>query len=75
LLNEVDLNSIPLLIFANKQDLSKACSVSEVVEKLNLNKIKNREWYCQGCSSLNGKGVDEGIDWLVKTLINKDNLN
>ena len=46
LLQEDDMpNNIPLLVFANKQDLPNVMTVSEITEKLKLNEMRNRSWY------------------------------
>ena len=50
-----------------KQDLS-VMSVAEVSDKLDLNSIKGREWYCQGTSAMSGAGLYEGLNWLTKKL-------
>ena len=67
ILEHEDLHGVPLLILANKQDLG-VMSVQEVIEKLDLNAIRGREWYCQGCSCSNGSGLFEGMNWFSKTL-------
>lgn len=41
---EDELKSSLLLVMANKQDLPNAMSVEEITEKLELNKVKHREW-------------------------------
>ncbi len=41
---EDDLRGIPFLFVANKQDLAKAMSVEEILEKLELHHIKDRQW-------------------------------
>ena len=70
LLEHEDLLGAPLLILANKQDLG-VMSVQEVIEKLDLNSIRGREWFCQGCSCVNGSGLYEGMNWFSKTLNKK----
>ena len=65
MLEEEDLRDAVLLVFANKQDLG-IMKVSEVTDKLELNNIKGREWYCQGTSAITGAGLYEGFDWLTK---------
>ena len=70
MLEEEDLRDAVLLVFANKQDLG-VMSVSEVIDKLELNSIKGREWFCQGTSALTGAGLYEGFDWLTKQTTNK----
>ena len=44
LLGEEDLERIPLLVMANKQDLLEAKSAPEVTEHLQLNKLRRRGW-------------------------------
>ena len=41
-------------------------SVSEISDKLELSKIRGREWYIQGTCALTGDGLYNGMDWLVK---------
>ena len=55
----------------NTQDLPKACSVKEVTERLELNKIQNREWHIQGTCATKGDGLYEGFDWLSQVTSNK----
>lgn len=59
------LRDAVLLIFANKQDLPNALSASELFEKLELKKLKNREWFIQGACATSGYGLCEGLDWLA----------
>ena len=51
LLDEEELCDASVLIFANKQDLPNAMSISEVKEKLSLNlqygRLWNRNWHIQ----------------------------
>mmetsp|Transcript_20392 Transcript_20392/g.23110 ORF Transcript_20392/g.23110 Transcript_20392/m.23110 type:complete len:178 (+) Transcript_20392:208-741(+) len=68
LLNEPQLAESKLLVFANKQDLSDAVPVKMICDRLGLHKLRNREWYIQSCSALNGDGLHEGFDWLSKAL-------
>lgn len=57
LLDEEKLNGVPVLIFANKQDLLTAAPASEIAEGLNLHTIRDRMWQIQSCSALTGEGV------------------
>ncbi|KAM9968323.1 hypothetical protein ACTFIW_002761 [Dictyostelium discoideum] len=70
LLIQQELNGIPILIFANKQDIDNSMNTSEIVNSLNLNLIEDRKWYIQLCSSLKSHGLDEGLSWIVN-LLNK----
>lgn len=70
MLEEEDLKDAILLVFANKQDLG-VMPVAEVIDKLDLQSIKGRDWYCQGTSALTGAGLYEGFNWLTKKLSGK----
>eukprot|EP01100_Stratorugosa_tubuloviscum_P002848 TRINITY_DN1673_c0_g1_i1.p1 TRINITY_DN1673_c0_g1~~TRINITY_DN1673_c0_g1_i1.p1 ORF type:complete len:176 (-),score=43.98 TRINITY_DN1673_c0_g1_i1:113-640(-) len=60
-------NSI-ILIFANKQDLPTAMSISELTQKLNLNSLSTNKWFIQSTSAISGDNLYEGIDWLYRNL-------
>jgi len=68
MLAEDEIRDAVLLVFANKQDLPNAMKVQEVTERLGLNKLRDRQWYIQGCSAPTGDGLYEGLDWLSNTL-------
>ena len=70
-INEEELKDVPLLIFANKQDLPNAMSVKEITERLGLNQLRNRKWYIQATCATSGDGLYEGLDWLSNTLNKK----
>uniref|UniRef100_A0A9L0IQ44 ADP-ribosylation factor-like protein 3 n=1 Tax=Equus asinus TaxID=9793 RepID=A0A9L0IQ44_EQUAS len=57
LLEEEKLSCVPVLIFANKQDLLTAAPASEIAEGLNLHTIRDRVWQIQSCSALTGEGI------------------
>eukprot|EP00401_Gymnodinium_catenatum_P055215 CAMPEP_0117517338 /NCGR_PEP_ID=MMETSP0784-20121206/31561_1 /TAXON_ID=39447 /ORGANISM="" /LENGTH=182 /DNA_ID=CAMNT_0005313217 /DNA_START=45 /DNA_END=593 /DNA_ORIENTATION=- len=65
LLAEDKLASIPLLVFANKQDLLQAIQAPEIAEQLGLGNIKDRAWTIQACSAKDGTGLQDGMEWLV----------
>lgn len=57
LLMEEKLAKVPLLVYANKQDLLHAAPASEIAEGLALHTIKDRPWQIQACSATAGEGV------------------
>ena len=61
------------LIFANKGDLN-SYTPGEIADKLKLSQIRDRKWMIQGCSSINGFGLSEGFEWLVKNVNQFDSL-
>ncbi|KYR02675.1 ADP-ribosylation factor [Tieghemostelium lacteum] len=71
LLDEDSLRGAPLLILANKQDIPTALSIAEISEQLNLYTIKDRKWFIQSTSAINGQGIYEGFEFVSKTLSQK----
>lgn len=57
LLADEKLNDVPIMIFANKQDLENVLKMSEVAESIGLVKLKDRTWQIQECSALEGTGI------------------
>lgn len=57
LLLEEKLKGVPLLVYANKQDLGQAVTAAEIAEGLGLHNIKDRDWQIQSCIAIDGKGV------------------
>lgn len=57
LLFEDKLRGVPLLVYANKQDLGQAVTAAEIAEGLGLHNIKDRDWQIQSCIATEGKGV------------------
>lgn len=68
MLNEEELRDANLLVFANKQDQPGAKGAGEISEALKLGELRDRNWSIVACSAIDGKGLDEGMDWLVVSL-------
>ena len=66
LLKDEKLKSVPIIVLANKQDLSSSMKASEVAELIGLVKLKDRDWQIQACSALEGSGLQEAMDWICK---------
>ena len=64
MLSDELLRNVPLLVFANKQDLPHSLLVQEMTIKLELNQLRNRPWYIQSCCAVTGDGLYEGLDWM-----------
>lgn len=60
LIADEKLDNVPILIFANKQDLSNTMKVSEIAETIGLVKLKDRTWQIQECSAIDGTGLKVG---------------
>ena len=68
LLEEDKLAGIPLLIYANKQDLVLAIPAEEIEELLSLDMICDRPWTIAACSAKDGEGLQDGLQWLMENV-------
>ncbi|KAF4306392.1 putative ADP-ribosylation factor 1 protein [Botryosphaeria dothidea] len=68
MLSEEELRDAALLVFANKQDQPGAKGAGEISEALKLGELRDRNWSIVACSAIDGRGVDEGMDWLTTTI-------
>ncbi len=68
ILTEPELADAAILVFANKQDAQGALPAATITKKLKLTELKDRNWAIRGCSATEGKGLEEGMDWLVQTI-------
>lgn len=66
LLGDEKLADVPLLVYANKQDLAQALTAAELAQALSLPSIKDRPWQIQACTANKGTGVREGMEWACK---------
>lgn len=63
-LDEDELKGVPLLVFANKQDIPGAMEPGKISEVLGLaGGETERPWSVRGCSATKGEGLQEGLDW------------
>ncbi len=71
--NEEELRNLPILIFANKQDLPNVLTLDEIKEKLNLSKLDQMQtkWHLQPSVATKNEGLDEGFQWLANAIRSK----
>ncbi|KAG9050838.1 hypothetical protein FS837_001948 [Tulasnella sp. UAMH 9824] len=63
MLSEEELKGVPVLVFANKQDVAGALKPGEISEKLGLaGGEKERQWSVRGSCATKGEGLEEGLD-------------
>ena len=66
-----ELSDVPILILANKQDLSDAMTRDEIHNDLIPNKcFANRKWEVFSVSGVSGEGLNDGLDWITAVLTN-----
>ncbi len=71
--NNPYMESVPLLILANKQDLPGAVEAPLLIQMLGLHlDLKNTTFAVFDCSILHGKGVKESFIWLINELEARD---
>jgi hypothetical protein len=61
------------LVYANKQDVSSAKPVADLIAIYGLDKIKTHQWHIQPCSAKTGEGLMAGLQWLSDQLVYKKN--
>ena len=68
LISNADLEGVPLLVLANKQDKPNSVTAEEVKEIFNksASKLGKRDCMLQEISALKGEGMDDGINWLLQ---------
>eukprot|EP00798_Chlamydomonas_sp_ICE-L_P016226 gene16225-22391_t len=65
ILQEEKMKNVPLLVFANKQDLVGAESPDDIADKLDLVSMRDRSWQIQAASAKTGEGLQEGMTWMM----------
>merc|ERR1712070_858108 len=71
-LDEDALTGVPVLVFANKQDLMSAVPAEEITDKMNLMAVKDRSWQIQPASAKQGTGLEDGMNWMMKQMAEKN---
>eukprot|EP01113_Clastostelium_recurvatum_P043348 TRINITY_DN7152_c0_g1_i2.p1 TRINITY_DN7152_c0_g1~~TRINITY_DN7152_c0_g1_i2.p1 ORF type:complete len:201 (+),score=24.20 TRINITY_DN7152_c0_g1_i2:71-673(+) len=68
--SHTSLHNVPILIFANKQDLCDPSSTQHLGDDLELGGLRQdgRQVHVQISQARTGEGVEEGIHWLVNLL-------
>ncbi|XP_022080702.1 ADP-ribosylation factor-like protein 3 [Acanthaster planci] len=68
LLSEEKLAQVPVLVYANKQDLAMALPASDISMAMDLTKIRDRAWQIQACSAVTGEGLKDGLGWVFSNV-------
>jgi len=62
------MKSLPILIFANKQDLPNAMKLEEITNHIEILKTWEGSYFMQASCATSGDGLYEGLDWLNTTI-------
>ncbi|KAK3934759.1 ADP-ribosylation factor 6 [Diplogelasinospora grovesii] len=65
IINDREMKDCLLLVFANKQDLANAMKPTEITQRLELSKLKDKIWNVQPSCATSGEGLDQGLRWLA----------
>lgn len=68
MLSHPDLEDCPLLVLANKTDLSWSKSMEHIERVLNLKQIRNRPVLIQSCCAVTGDGLYDSFRWLYEQI-------
>lgn len=67
LLDHEHLRSVPLLLFANKQDKPGALDIKEISRIFDIEiLLGDRRHHVLQCSALKGEGLEPGVRWLLE---------
>ncbi|XP_062587604.1 uncharacterized protein LOC134249252 [Saccostrea cucullata] len=61
ILQDDDMNGVPVVIIANKQDLPNAIRTPEMTEMMCLHKLTSRKWFIQSAVATTGEGIYESM--------------
>lgn len=59
------LQSIPILVLGNKNDLEGALTVDEIISKMELKDINNRQVSCYSISVKEATNLNSVLSWLI----------
>ncbi|XP_040888028.1 ADP-ribosylation factor-like protein 11 [Toxotes jaculatrix] len=60
-LSDEKLRGVPLMVLANKKDLSNSMTIREISNHLDLPSYSDRSWEIQACSALKGLGLQQAF--------------
>ena len=56
-----------MVVLANKQDLPRAMTASQIADGLELRSIeKKHKWHIQPCCAISGEGIYEAMEYIGK---------
>ena len=68
IINNGSMSTVPVVILANKMDVTTAMKPSELIERLSLHSIPRQRWFVQSACALTGDGIIEGMQQLSKMI-------
>lgn len=73
ILEHDSMRGVPVVIIANKQDLPNAMTCTELIQRLDLQKLSSgqNKWFIQNACAINGSGIYESMEQMG-TMIKKN---
>ncbi|KAL0230336.1 hypothetical protein PCE1_003897 [Barthelona sp. PCE] len=65
LLENADVRNVPILFFANKQDLPTALPADQIGAAIGMNEIRDHDVMIVGSSAMTGDGLMDGFKWVI----------
>jgi GTPase SAR1 family protein len=67
-LDTEEMRGCAVLVYANKQDLPRALSATDLAARMGLHDLRGHKWFIQAACAKTGDGLYEGLDWVVGSL-------
>ena len=61
-----EMQGVPVVVVANKQDVPGAMSMFQVADTLGLSEIRDRRWCVQAACAPSGEGIHEAMGEMAK---------
>ena len=71
LIENEDLEGIPICVLAHKQDLPNAEAPNDIVDRIGLREVASHDWRIYGTSTVTGTGIDTAFENLA-TLVKRN---
>ena len=66
ILDSEEMEGVPVVVLANKQDVSYAVTPADLAMRLGLSQLRNHEWHIAGTCGTSGDGLYEAMQQLAK---------
>lgn len=68
---ETELDGVPVLVLANKQDLPNALTHEEISRAvMTIKELRHRNWCVFSACATSGDGLYDALDWLTNMMAN-----
>lgn len=71
IIDNTEVDDIPMLILANKQDVPHSRNAGEIARALDLHKVTNHSYAIFPCSAKTAFNLEEALEWLRQRIIER----